>query len=1184
MKKVFDFFKKKWVIQLIGIIALSLLIWFFGPLISIAGKIPLETELSRLIAILLIVMLWVGYQLFVQIKANRANAQMVNELTGSKASEASQINLESTEEVATLNQNFDAALQVLKQSKNKSGQGRQYLYQLPWYIIIGPPGSGKTTALINSGLEFPLAERFGKNAVQGVGGTRNCDWWFTDQAILLDTAGRYTTQDSHETIDKAAWFGFLDLLKKHRPRRPINGAIIAMSLVDLLRQTEEERKLHAQAIRQRIMELSDQLGIRVPLYMVFTKGDLIAGFTDFFADLDREERAQVWGVTFPDSDEGAPGDVIARFVKDFDNLLTRLNARTQKRLQDEKDLQRRNLIFGFPQRMSMLKEPVMVFLQDCFGINRYQSAAFLRGVYFTSGTQEGTPIDRLMGILASTFKLDRASAPVFSGKGKSYFLERLLKVVIFGEAEITGLNKKVEQRRALLQKVSYASAIVLTLVMAAVWSTSFTRNKLAISSLQEKTNDFDKVVTESIGQNDLVTLLNQMDALSGLHGVYPPDTPWSMQFGLYQGSKFKPVLEKTYEKLLQNRFLPLIKSRLEQRLSGEEAKNTEILYELLKVYLMLGYPEKMDIAVFRPWIALDFQNSYPADTQQKLLSHLDNLLALRLNIQTLDEQLITSTRRVLTQIPVAQQLYQRIKHNGLEQHNYDFKLADALGPNGAVVYDTVTGKLEEQLIPGFFTYDGYYQIFLNESKDIAKQTFEQKWVLGDSNLTDIGDPVELEGKLRKYYSIDFIKRWDDLLNNLRIRQSANLQQSIEILEVVSGAESPLRKLLVALDQQTSLTRVAAAPAADSLDKLKQTADKASGDARMQKLLNTAKLVGINNESEQDSAKEVEKHFEKLTALVKNTGGTVPIDQIIADLGQLYNTMAGLGSTSDVGSAAANLAAQRSGGANNDIIAQLQLHSARLPDPVQALVKTMASGSLGLILGGVKNQLNRSLQSEVTSLCKTALEGRYPIAKGSSRDVTLQDFGKFFAPNGVLDQFFNTHLKAFVDTSANPWKLISQDNKSVGISAGVLNQFQDAAKIRDVFFQGGGQTPSINFELKPIFLDANASRFWLDFEGQQVDYRHGPARATPFKWPGTAAGLVRYGFENAEGKQVSRSEEGPWALFRLLDKAAIQKLAQDSYQITFTADGLTARYELRANSVYNPFAFDALKNFRCIAGM
>ena len=1183
MKKVFDFFKKKWVIQLIGIIALSLLIWFFGPLISIAGNIPLETVLARLIAILVIILIWVGYQLFVQIHAKRANASMVNELITSKSSaDALQVSQESAEEVATLGQNFDAALQLLKQSKSKSSQGSQHLYQLPWYIIIGPPGSGKTTALINSGLEFPLADRFGKNAVQGVGGTRNCDWWFTDQAIMLDTAGRYTTQDSHEAIDKAAWFGFLDLLKKHRPRRPINGAIIAMSLADLLRQTEEERKLHAQVIRQRVMELNDQLGIRVPLYMVFTKGDLIAGFTDFFADLDREERAQVWGVTFPDSDQNEASDVLARIGKDYDNLLARLNARTQKRLQDEKDLQRRNLIFGFPQRMSLLKEPLMVFLQDCFGVNRYQNAAFLRGVYFTSGTQEGTPIDRLMGILANTFRLDRASIPVFSGKGKSYFLERLLKTVIFGEAEITGLNKRVEQRRSLLQKISYASAILLTLIMAAVWSTSFTRNKLAVSSLQEQINDVEKVLAEKSGQNDFVLLGKQMDALYALRDTFPEDAPWSMQFGLYQGNKIQPLVEQTYDKLLKNRFLPMIKARLEQRLSGEEAKNTEILYELLKIYLMLGHPDKMDVKVFRPWIALDFENSYPTDTQQKLVMHLDKLLALPLEPQALDEQLITATRHILTQIPVAQQLYQRIKHDALQQHNADLKLTDVLGPNGAIVYATVTGKLEEQVIPGFFTYNGFYNIFLKDSKDVAKQTVEQKWVLGDVNMADIEDSASLESKLRKYYAMDFIKRWDDLLDNLTMRQGGNLQQSIEILEVISGTESPLRKLLNAVDQQTSLTRVAGAPAADAMDKLKQTAESATGDARMQKLLNAAKLVGINTEAEDDSAREVEQHFEKLTALVKVSGGSAPIDQIIADLGQLYNYMAAMGSTSDTGAAAVNMAAQRSGG--NDIISQIQLHSARLPDPIQSLVKTMASGNLSLIMGGVKNQLNRSLQTEVTSLCKNSLEGRYPVAKASPRDVTLQDFGKFFSPNGVLDQFFNSHLKAFVDTSGSQWKVIAQDNKSVDIGPGVLTLFQNAAKIRDVFFQGGGQLPAINFELKPIFLDANASRFWLDLEGQQVDYRHGPARATQFKWPGTAAGLVRFGFESSDGKQVSRSEEGAWALFRLLEKANIQKLEQEKYQITFAIDGLTARYELSANSVYNPFAFDALKNFRCIAGI
>ena len=87
--------------------------------------------------------------------------------------------------------------------------GRPFVYQLPWYIIIGAPGAGKTTALVNSGLEFPLAAEVGQPVVRGVGGTRNCDWWFTSDAVLIDTAGRYTTHDSDREADRAAWFGFL---------------------------------------------------------------------------------------------------------------------------------------------------------------------------------------------------------------------------------------------------------------------------------------------------------------------------------------------------------------------------------------------------------------------------------------------------------------------------------------------------------------------------------------------------------------------------------------------------------------------------------------------------------------------------------------------------------------------------------------------------------------------------------------------------------------------------------------------------------------------------------------------------------------------------------------------------------------------------------------------------------------
>ena len=187
------------------------------------------------------------------------------------------------------------ALTMLK----KASKSRGYLYEQPWYAIIGPPGAGKTTALLNAELEFPLAAQIGRGAVAGVGGTRFCEWWFTDQAVLIDTAGRYTTQDADAAVDRAGWEAFLDVLKRTRPRQPLSGVIVAIALNDIAQATTAERSAHATTIRQRVEELGGKLGFRLPVYLVFTKADLLAGFTEFFDDLDAGGAAQVWGVDVP---------------------------------------------------------------------------------------------------------------------------------------------------------------------------------------------------------------------------------------------------------------------------------------------------------------------------------------------------------------------------------------------------------------------------------------------------------------------------------------------------------------------------------------------------------------------------------------------------------------------------------------------------------------------------------------------------------------------------------------------------------------------------------------------------------------------------------------------------------------------------------------------------------------------
>ena len=1174
MNAIIEFFKKKWVIQLLGIIALSVLIWFFAPLIAIAGRVPLASEFARLAVIISIVLIWGLLLLWGQIKTNRANALMAQELT-----ETDHAARDADAEISTIASNFDAALQTLK-SGAKNAQGKNYLYDLPWYIIIGPPGSGKTTALINSGLEFPLADKFGKGALRGVGGTRNCDWWFTDQAVLLDTAGRYVTQDSHEAVDKAAWLGFLELLKKHRPRRPVNGVLITMSLSDLLKQTEEERRLHAQAIRQRIEELHTQFGIRFPIYMLFTKADLVAGFNDFFAGLSKEERAQVWGVTFPAEDPENPVDMIARVGNDFDDLLTRINAHLPRRLQEERDLTRRNLIFGFPQRMALLREGLLDFLQQCYGANRYQSAPYLRGVYFTSGTQEGTPIDRLMGMLANTFKLDRTTAPLFSGKGKSYFITRLLNEVIFEEALLVGVNPRLERLQTLMRHGIYAASLAIIILMSGLWLTSYNKNQNALTELNNRIQQYDTIAaTTPNWQTDFTALLKRMNAMQAITQVYSDDVPLLMTFGLYQGDKLQPVIIETYNTLLQRQFLPLIKTRLEQRMRDKMA-NADMLYPLLKVYLMLGDSKKFNAEAVAPWINVDWEATYPTDTetQAKLIEHLNALLKLPLEKQVLDDHLIDAARQVLNRVPIAQRLYMQIKNDALQSKDRDFKLVDALGIYADKVFTSSKGTLAELTIPYMFTYDGFYSFFLKQSKSQAEASVTGSWVLGDNTKTEAIDSNKLEADIRDYYYQDYIQYWDGLLASLKLKPIGNAKQATEILEFASRPDSPLRKLLDAVNKETSLTVKPPSPE-DAANKL-QAAGVVNVDPQ------TAKLLALAKSEVQKPAlplgSVVEAHYRDLTALVRGNNGAVPFDRTMDALTQLYGYMIDLGGTSNVGGVAIEKAKTASGG---DAVAKMKAEADHLPEPLKSMTAALASGNQDVIMDSSKNQLNRLWQSEVMPLYQKGIQGRYPFANGSS-EVTLDDFSRFFAAGGVVDTFFNKNLQAFVDTSGKNWRMISQNNQAIQVSPSALAQLQAATRIRQLFFAAGGNAVSVKFNLKPVSLDPNATGFWLNLEGQQMKVSANEVgKSMAFSWPGTdGSRLVSFGFDTKDGRKLHKETEGQWAWFRVLEKAAIQRVEPTKYLLTFDIEGVQARYELNASSVDNPFSLKDFDTVRLPAGL
>ncbi len=1183
MKKIFSLFAQRWVISLLGIGAISLIIWYVGPLVAIAGNAPLESGLVRWIAIVAVIAVWGGRLAFGKIKSVIADRQLTAGITQSAANNTPDAG---AEEVAQLKARFEEAIEVLNQSRRGKGRKATTLYDLPWYVIIGPPGSGKTTALINSGLEFPLADRFGDQALQGVGGTRNCDWWFSDNAVLLDTAGRYVTQDSQAEVDSAAWTGFLDLLKKYRRRRPINGVMVAISISDLMVQNEYERKLHVSAIKQRINELYQHFGMSFPVYVLLTKCDLIAGFTEFFDDLGREERAQVWGMTFP-LEEQAAGSAVEEVGRELDGLLQRVNARLVGRLSQERDNQRRTLIYGFPQQLAAIKETLDLFLKDIFRPSRFDEPVMLRGVYFTSGTQEGTPIDRVMGSLARSFGVNQQAFPSFGGQNRAYFITDLLKKVVIPEAQIAGTNHRLERHRVWLQNSAYAAAAGLTALCVVAWVVSYSQNQSYIENVAKQVGEAQaSVASLTASHRDPLLVLPQLNTLraitTGLN-TNDEDVPWLMGFGLYQGERLGAKARAAYQRLLNSIFLPRLILRLEEQLKSG-ASNPDYLFEGLKAYLMLREQAQFDAETIFTWISLDWDQNQPRDfteeRMQQMNNHLKTLLAAGSPVlpMVLDEQLIADVRETLRRIPLAERAYGRLKRANLDRSDIPpFRITEAGGVDTPVVFSRHSGQPLNAGIDGFFTYAGFHERFLPQSQVLSVEMAAERWIVGEEEnlLENAQAQALLNEEVHRLYQREYIDRWEALLADLKLVPVANISRGVEILNVMSGPNSPLRQLLLAVSKETSLTRTFADDsglmnkAADSVDSLKK---------RLTSVIGLGETQGVLDEISEKPGQLVEDHFAALNKLVTaREDGTMPIDETLTGLNELYVYLDSIASAADRGQAAMD--AVKGNDALSNIVQKLQIKAKRQPELIGSLMTAAAINSKSLTIGGVHEYLNAMWQSKPLPFCRRAINKRYPVIPYASREITLDDFGRFFGPAGVMDNFYNDYLAEFVDTTAVPW----QWRGVGGIEPGVLEQFRRANVIRETFFQGAGQLPGVRFELKPISMDREITRFLLDLDGQKVTYSHGPVRLTPLEWPGpSGTNQVQLQLLPAlNGVPSSVRELGPWAWFRVLDSANIKSTSRpERFGVTFDIGGRKAHYELHASSTYNPFRLKELSTFRC----
>ena len=1184
--------KPFWVFVAVALV--SFLIWWRGAIIAIGETRPLGSDRAQWTAIAILFALYALWLVVRWWREKNINARLLNHLAKPPPSPAAGPD-DGAEQVAELRKRFQGALDVLKHAKLGGKEvgafgrlGGQYLYQLPWYIFAGSPGSGKTTALVNSGLQFPLAEQFGKAAIRGVGGTRNCDWWFTNEAVLIDTAGRYTTQDSNQVADKAEWDGFLKMLRHFRPQQPINGVLLTVSVAELLSQTVAERLMHVSLLKQRLEDLRDALGILFPVYVLVTKVDLLAGFTDYFESLSRDERAQVWGFTFPFVPETvASFDFATTFRNEFGLLTRRLDAALPELMLNKRELQARALTYAFPQQFAGLEELLEQFLAPLFTPSKFRDPPLMRGVYFTSGTQEGTPFDRVLGALERKFHVDsRIGLPAGRSTGKSYFLQNLLEHVIFAESHLAGRDWRRERVRNALRLGGYATAGALLVGLTLAWINSYRNNAGYLADVGARVSDVRGAAAKSVPDDSPLSVVPLLDAtrqMSAPGSFAVDDPPLGWRFGLYQGGKVDAAAASTYQQLLTDAFLPRVARFAEARLrDAVDRDDLGLIYRRLKAYLMFHDAEHFDAKELAASLGSDLADEYDATSSQRkdvrdtVDRHLRSLLAKPVSSPFVqDDAVVRDAREHLAKVSPAERIYKRIRAELATRGFPDFKLVENAGDKGPQVFRRASGETELRGVPGLFTFNGYRDGFSKEADKLAMSIGgEEAWVLGDgpkgtatqqaaTALRDRFD-ARLVRQVRELYMHEYVAEWKKFIEDIELRPMPTTADSIRVTKILASPDSPLPILLRAIVRETTLVPDEKA-AADSLVQSAAGAivNKGKEIARSRTRIDMSPLAGGDPANRPELI--VDSQFADLRRLVTQPAqGKPPIDDTVATFRALSEYFVRLQSARESNLTPPSFEPLVNARASTD------------PEPVKRMLVKIAGAGSGQAGEIARTSMRASIGGEVADPCHRRIDGRFPFYADATTDVGVSDFATLFRPNGVFDDYFRKNLVDKVNMSTKPWTL--KEGSGVVALPG-LATFAQAAEIRDAFFPSGGGEPAFQVDVRARSLDPSIKEVVLTIDGQPLAFSLASPGPRTVKWSGGGAHVVR--LESTPDTSIEAT--GAWALHRLFRRAQTSATPRpEAFRALFSLGGRPVEFEVVAQSVINPLNPSTLERFRCPA--
>ncbi|WON77489.1 type VI secretion system membrane subunit TssM [Serratia sp. UGAL515B_01] len=1183
-------------------------VWIIGPYLLIGKGHPLESALRRGLVMAVILLVTILYGLWRLVRALALDPTLLDNFIKKKPVEV----LEERPEYSAINSVIEGGERYMRRIHRSLPAWRRFFsidYRrggLPWYLVLGTPGAGKTSMLFSSGQEFPLPEQLNRKGKENPP-TAHCECLFTNEALFLDTSGKYA---SEAPLANQEWMSLVKSLKRHRPAKGINGVVLTLSVADILNKSKTELLTISATLRARLDSLRQQLGVRFPVYVTLTKMDLLAGFEEYFRNLTETEREQVWGMTFPwNNEKPVSAEVLkTQLGQELTLLENRISRVMYLRQQEEYDVGDRKRMYALPQDFRLLAQTLTEVLQNIFFASRYDESHFhatLRGVYFLSSCQpqtvgllnNNTLLQKWNNLIhqlkpqtptSLSHKVDEEDALVSeTAWGKHYFLTRLFSDIITKDRDLVVDNITVQSTHRFQNVFGHLATWGVAAWLFVALLTSYHLNRDYLQVLASKLDTLSGQVTQYLknpGEQWLPKVLSTSQNLALYERLDLDQPALDWRYGLYTGRAVSRGSDVLYHFFLQRYLLPQLEKQVALGLqSALQSPNDVAVWQSLKLYLMLGGAGPQDT----PWLVEQITERWERsgaigafEERTLFVAHLNALFShpdWRQYGSALDPELVKAARDRLGAKPESERVWQRLRVEVLGDSPPNLTLRTLIGRQAPLVFTLDDATLQQQGIPGMYTREGWEVVKKKLLSSLLKVQNEDGWVMGKSSPSV--NPLAFRDDVTTYYLQEYTAYWQRFLNSIRLISVGGEDQAtaqgtslnIALLRTLVADNSPLRNLVTRAVSETTLGTDA-----------KAIPNALSNQMNQGVVLQQAKKLQetLHFREQRLVRQQLDNNFSALRNFVR---GESQGDGAAADFAQAQGTQFSqvMRLLSDQYT---RFIVYNSAFAYGDIppltdeSARLAAESGLWPEPVKSIVSPLLTRFYDKIKQRVVKLSAESIDQGPGEICRTSLQGRYPFAD-SNQNATLADFERFFGTGGVVDSWFQQNLAAKVDTSSHPWRF-----KGTADSTG-LEFFEQAGRIRNAFFAGDGRKMVLNFSASVQYLSPTALQFILNMDGNRLTYAHGPVVPQDFSWPGTQRGTLLSATTRRQQASAlpDRVYRGPWAWLRWLDDADMVKTSGD--------DGLLVGWEMGKDRVELEIVGlrvdgqnlgDVLRSFRCPA--